>query len=141
MGQSGGGRVLPRALLDDGQGTFSSDMDISSSDESTAMGGVDASILDTNGRETMHTLLRPPIIEATGKIATGATTPPRRKQNKAQRSTTLLYQPASSQWTVHNGKTLLPMEHWGDWKNAADDREMAPQGLALRHEAADTLAD
>ena len=138
-GTKGGGGGLPRALLDDGQGMSSSDMDISSSDDSTATVCVDERILETD--DTKHTLLRPPIIETTGRIATGATTPALRKQNKAQRSTTLLCQPATSQWTVHNGKTLLPEEHWNERKNAAEDREMSPQGLALRHEAADTLTD
>ncbi len=134
-----GGRGLPRMLLDDGQGKSSSDMEISSLDDSTATGCGDARILKTG--ETEHTLLSPPIIETTGMIAAGATTPALQKQNKAQRSTTLLGQPASTQWTVYNGKTLLPEEHWNYKKNAAEDREMSPQGLALRHEAADTLPD
>jgi hypothetical protein len=123
-GNNGDGRVLPWVLLDDGQGKSPSDMDISSSDNSAATGCVDARIFETD--KTEHTLLHPPIIETTGRIATGATTPALRKQNKAQRNNILLSQPASSQWTLHHGKTLLPEDHWNDRKNAAEDREMSP---------------
>ncbi len=130
--------MLPRVLLDDGQGKSTSDMDISSSEseegqridgrlESATMGPPGHA--NTIGEE--HILLRPPVIEATGNIATGATTPPLRKQNKFHRTNTLLYQQKSSQWTVHNGQTLLPEDHWDICPNTAEAREMAPQGLTL----------
>jgi hypothetical protein len=98
-----------RGLLDDGQGKSSSDMNISS-DKSAAAQHAEG-ILEMGVTE--HTLLRLPIINATGRIATGATTPVLRKQNKAHQINTLLSQPASSQWKVHhNGNTLLTEKHW-----------------------------
>jgi hypothetical protein len=136
-GQHGDGRVLPRVLLDDGQGKSPSDMDISSSDNSTTTArGVH--IPEPGG--TTPNLLCPLVITATGRIATGATTPAR-KQNKALRTNTLLAQPLGTQWTVHTGKTLLSEGHWNTRNNAAKCREMSPQGLALRHEAAGILTD
>ena len=126
-GKNEDGRVLQRALVDDGQGKSSSDMDISS-DKSAAARHVE-------GRFKMgvmaHILLRPPIIETTRRIATGATTPALQKQNKAHWINTLLSQSASLKWTVHNDHTLLPEEHWDHRQNAAEDQEMSPQGLAL----------
>ena len=44
-----------------------------------------------------HILLRPPIIESTGKLATGAMTPMLQKQNKIHRSGRLSEQPITSQ--------------------------------------------
>ena len=81
-GKNGDGRVLPRVLLDDGQGKSPSDMDISSSEsedgqctdrrvKSAPLGPP----FHTNNNGEEHILLRPPVIEATGMIATGATTP------------------------------------------------------------------
>ena len=70
----GDGRVLPRELLDNGQGKCeltvdsNSDMDISVEVESTT-----AADRGTQKHGT-HDLLDPPIINETGKIATGATT-------------------------------------------------------------------
>jgi hypothetical protein len=136
-GNNGNGRVLPRVLLDDGQGKSNSDMDISSGDSEKGHrveGG-----FETATRE--HILLCPPVIEATGSIATGATTSALRKQNKVPRINTLLSQPTSSQWTVHHGNTILSEEHWDLRPNAAEVREMNPQGLALWHETAELLED
>ena len=53
----------------------------------------------------------------------------------------LLRQPLVPQWEWHNGATILPGDHWGQQQKTADAREMAPQGLALKHEAAGLLAD
>jgi hypothetical protein len=92
-----------------------------------------------NGEE--HILLRLPVIEATGMIATGATTPQLRKQNKLHRTNTLLHQPHTLQWQVHKGSTLLTEDNWDNRLNTAEVREMAPQGLALRHEAAGLLVE
>ena len=93
------------------------------------------------GDSDEHILLRPPIIEATGKIATGATTPLLRKQNKIDRKENLLKQPISSQWQRHRGSTFLPEDHWDQRSKTSAPHEMAPQGLALKHEAADVLRD
>ena len=86
-------------------------------------------------------LLLPPIIEATGEQATGATTDALRKQNKHQRTADLLTQQPASQWTIHQGCTLLRDDHWDEVRKTADDAQMAPQGLALHHEAAGVLAE
>ncbi len=106
------GWVLPRELLDDGQGKSTSDMEISESSDSKR----DTS--NTGGNENApehatpradnwnkHILLRPPIIKTTGKIATGATTSKLRKQNKLHRMNCLLQQPLVLQWERHNGAT------------------------------------
>ena len=106
------GRVLPRELLDNGQGKSTtnsdddreggSDMDISNTKDSTdrAVPLTDQTDTDTGGN---NSLLHSPIIEATGKIATGATTLQLRKQNRFHRQETLLKQPVSSQWQRHQG--------------------------------------
>ena len=86
-------------------------------------------------------LLHPPIINATGKIATGATTKQLRKQNKLTRNDILRGQPINGQWQQHEGDTALDPAHWELRSQTATGREMAPQGLAQRHEAADLLAD
>ena len=137
----GDGRVLPRELLDNGQGKCdltvdsNSDMDISVEVESTT-----AAEQGTQKRGA-HELLDPPIINETRKIATGATTKQLRKQNKHFRNETLREQPIHGQWTRHVGDTALDDTHWERRTNTADEREMAPQGLAQQHEAADLLAD
>ena len=51
--------------------------------------------------EVMTTSYFAPIIEATGKIATGATTPMLQKQNKIHHNKRPLEQPAASQWQRH----------------------------------------
>ena len=100
----GDGRVLPHELLDNGQGKSVSDMDISensgsgmdqsgSNSNKTAPKGSTPSTKEWDG----HVLLCPPIIKATGKIATGATTPKLCKQNKLHRTEALLQQPIVSQ--------------------------------------------
>ncbi len=96
--------MLPRELLDDGQGKSASDMDISENSGS----GMDQSGSNSNEPSPKgstpstdkwdgHILLRPLIIKATGKIATGVTTPKLRKQNKLHRTEALLQQPIVSQ--------------------------------------------
>ncbi len=147
-GKNVDGRVLPRVLLDDGQGKSTLDMDISSSESEEGQrmdGRLKSATMGPPGHANAigeeHILLRPPVIKATGNIAMGATTPQLRKQNKFHRTNTLLYQQKSSQWTVHNGQTLLPEDHWDICPNTAETREMAPQGLTLRHEASELLAE
>ena len=140
------GRILPRELLDNGQGKFvespttnedsDSDMDISTE------GSAAATEPRTQAKGIKaHELLLPPTINATGDIATGATTELLRKQNKQQRTEALLHQPIKTQWEQHRGETLLPGDHWEHRHKTAEAREMAPQGLALEHEAATILED
>jgi hypothetical protein len=138
-------RALPRELLNNGQGKCSvspvtnkdsgSDMDISTESSAEA-----ARTTQTRGMQT-NELLLPPIINAMGHIATGATTELLRKQNKQQRKKLLLQQPIKTQWEQHHGETLLPKDHWEHRHKTAEAREMAPQGLALEHEAATILED
>jgi hypothetical protein len=100
------GRVLPRELLDNGQGESTknsndeckggSNVAISTEDSTDrAVPLTDRTDTDTGGN---NSLLHPPIIEATGKIATGATTLQLRKQNRLHHQETLLQQPVSFQW-------------------------------------------
>ena len=140
------GRALPRELLDNGQGKFDSgattmmssgDSDMDISVESTPA----AAIQPAQTKATDHILLQPPIINTTGAIATGATTTTLRKQNKTQRNETLSKQAITSQWARHDGAKLLDPAHWEKRTKKAEVREMAPQGLALQHEAADLLTD
>ena len=116
-------------------------MDISTND-SRDMGAANQQrsdkITGDNGGDD-HILLRPPIIEATGKLATGATTPMLRKQNKIHRNKKLSEQPVASQWQLHTGATLIPQEHWDQRTKTSALQEMALQGLALKHEAANIL--
>ena len=84
-------------------------------------------ITGDNGGED-HILLRPPIIEATGKLATGATTPMLQKQKKIHHNERLSEQPVASQWQLHTGATLIPQEHLDQWTKTSALREMAPQG-------------
>ncbi len=86
-------------------------------------------------------LLLPPIIEATGLWATGATTDLLRKQNKHQRTVNLEQQRPAPQWTIHQGQKLLREDHWEEVRKTADMAQMAPQGLALHHEAAGVLVE
>jgi len=98
-------RALPQELLDDGQGkstrtsdddlddsidtdmgstASNSDMDISTTDRTRDPGDNKPHQAGT-GDSDNNNLLRPPLINATGEIATGATTPQLRKQNKLHR--------------------------------------------------------
>ncbi len=81
------------------------------------------------------------MIVAMGLLATGATTKALRKQNKHQQNEALLVQPMASQWTTHQGNTILPHNHWKEQLKTADDAQMAPQGLALQHKAAGVLSE
>ena len=138
----GDGRVLPRELLDNGQGKCDDmaaeapgDSDMEISVESTPAADPQAMTI----RE--HELLQPPVIKTTGKIATWATTKELRKQNKQLRNNILREQRINGQWTTHTGCTTLNANHWEGRTNTAEDTEMAPQGLAQQHEAAELLAD
>jgi hypothetical protein len=96
----------------------------------------------TGGQEeALGRFFLPPVIEATGLLATGATTESLRKQNKYQRTEALLRQPITSQWKIHHGNTILPDDHWGQQSNTSEVPQMAPQGLALLHEAAGILSE
>jgi hypothetical protein len=86
-------------------------------------------------------LLSPPITVATGNIATGAITDKLRKQNRQYRDEALAQQSVVSQWSIHRGDTILAEDHWVRCINTAENSEMALQGLALKHEAADILTD
>ena len=130
------GGALPRELLDDGQGKYesgTSDMDISTDGDGSGSLPAD--------RTSNTTLLLPPVIKATGLWATGATTDLLQKQNKHQRTVNLEQQRPVSQWTIHQGHTLLREDHWEEVRKTADAAQMAPQGLALHHEAAGVLAE
>jgi len=135
------GRALPRELLDNGQGKLDDEKNITLREDSD----MDISVESTPAAATQatmeHILLRLPIITTTGAIATGATTHILRKQNKTHRNETLNKQAITSQWTRHDGATLLDPEHWEQRTKTAEAREMAPQGLALKHEAAELLTD
>jgi hypothetical protein len=118
------GRILPRELLDNGQGKFSSDMDISNSSSNDKY--TPAPTTTTLMREqSTHKLLCPPIIESMGVITTGATTMILCKQNKAHRNEKLLQQPVTTQWIMHKGTTILPLDHWEQREKTPTKRETA----------------
>jgi len=155
------GRVLPRELLDNGQGksattsdddreddintakgstASNSDMDISSTESTRDLGEHKPDQIDIDNTKD-NNLLHPPIINATGEIATGATMPQLQKQNKLHRQETLLTQPVTFQWHRHQGSTLLDDDHTDKCEKTSAESEMAPQGRALQHEAAPILKD
>ncbi len=84
---------------------------------------------DFFGEHAEHVLLCPPIIKATGKIATGATTNKLQKQNKIHRMETLLRQPILLQWEMHNGATILPQDYWDHWDKMSPPPRWHPRGL------------
>jgi hypothetical protein len=138
---TGNGQILQCELLDDGQGKLSLDMDISDSSSDDEYPLAPPTTTTTTTEHAAYELLCPPIIKSTGVIATGATTKALRTQNKAQRNKKLLQQPATTQWTKHDGATILPPAHWEQQGKTSADKEMAPQGLALQHKAAQLLRD
>ena len=136
------GRALPQPRLDEGQGKSTMlDMEISESsgDESgpPAMMHNDGN----NNNRWPHRLLLPPVIESTGLIVTGATTEALRKQNKQQRNKALLRQPMESQWTIHQVFNSVPNNVWSHQQHKDIKSQMAPQRLALQHEAAGLLSE
>jgi hypothetical protein len=134
--------ILPRKLLDDRQGKFSSlDMDISNSGSDNEYFLALTTTTKTIGGKAGHKLLLPPIIESTRSIAMEETTKILRKQNKIHRNEALLHQAIKTQWITHHSKTLLQSDHWEDRTKTLAHSEMAPQGLALQHEAAQLLKD
>jgi hypothetical protein len=66
QGREGDGRVLPRELLDKGQGKFLSDMEISNSSSNKTPTPAPTPSAKFIGEEAEHVLLHPPIIKATG---------------------------------------------------------------------------
>jgi hypothetical protein len=137
------GRALPQELLDNGQGKLTtSDMEISASsdDEDQPLAVIHDEGTNTS-RKQPHRLLLPPVIKSTGFFATGVTTEDLRKQNKQQRIETLLWQPMESQWTIHRGFNFLPHDVWSQQQQIDITSQMAPQWLALRHEAAGPLLE
>ncbi len=137
------GRALPRELLDNGQGkSTTSDMEISASSNKEDQPPVVIHDEGTNtSRKQPHWLLLPPVIKSTGFFATGVTTEALQKQNKQQRIETLLRQPMESQWTIHRGFNILPHDVWSQQQQIDITSQMAPQRLALRHEAAGLLLE
>ncbi len=106
------GRMLPRELLDDGQGKLiTSDRENSDSTDGSSWRRTVTTMEAPSGDSSQHRLLWPPVTVATGSLATGATTEALRKQNKHQRNESLLKQPMASQWTIHRGNTILPHNH------------------------------
>jgi hypothetical protein len=87
---TGNGWILPRELLDGGQGKLSSGMDISSSSSDNKYPPAPSTTTMTMTEHAAYELLRPPIIKSTGEIATGATTKTLQKQNKAEHNKKLL---------------------------------------------------
>ena len=139
----GDGRALPRELIDEGQGKCERSTATATHGDSDMDNSVESTTAAVPQEEEGggYTLLDPPIINTTGKIATRATTKQLRKQNKLLHNATLREQPINGQWVRHEGKTFFGKEHWEQRTNTAEYREMAPQGLAQKHEAADLLAD
>jgi hypothetical protein len=107
--ETGDGWILPRELLDNGQGKTSSDMDISDSSSNDEYPLAHTTTTTTIRGQAPHKILRPPIIESTGVIATGVTTRILHKKNKAHRNEKLLQQPVT---TGNNGKKLWPTGKW-----------------------------
>jgi hypothetical protein len=87
------------------------------------------------------TLLLPPVIIATGNIATGATSNLLQKQTKCQKKEKLIYQGLTTQWHTHRGSIFIPTNNWDERTIMAKQVEMCHQGLALRHEAASLLTE
>ena len=135
-------RVLPRELLDSGQGKCN-DIAAEAPDDSDMEISVEGKPEAEPQNMTIqgHELLQPPVINTPGEIATGATTKVLRKQNKQLRNDILQEQRINGQWTTHTGCTTINTNHWEGRTNTAEIREMAPQGLAQKHEAAELLAD
>jgi hypothetical protein len=133
--------ILPCKLLDEGQGISSSDMDISNSSSNDEYPLAPTTTTKTTTEQAADELLCPPIIKSMGVIATWATMKTLRKQNKAQRNEKLLQQPVTTQWITHDGAMILLPEYWEQQAKTWANKEMAPQGLALHHEAAHQLMD
>jgi hypothetical protein len=82
--------------------------------------------------------LKPPMLDSTGGVVTGADTPKHRIENRRKRKATLATQAAISQWTIYQGEFELPplmtplKQHHG---------EMCPSCLALFHPAAELLKE
>jgi hypothetical protein len=82
--------------------------------------------------------LKPPCLDSTGGVVTGADTPKHRIENKRRQKATLANQAFKSQWTIYQGEFVLPVTptpletHRG---------EMCPSVLALLHPAADLLKE
>jgi hypothetical protein len=45
------------------------------------------------------------------------------------------------QWEKHNRATILPRDHWDQLEKTSAITKMVPRGLALKHKAAELLAD
>jgi hypothetical protein len=128
-------------LLDNGQGKSASDMDISNSSSDEDYPPAPTTTTTMTREQAAHKLLRPPIIQSAGVIATGATTTILCKQNKAHRNKKLLQQPVTTQWITHDSAMILPPKHWEQWGKTLADREMAPRGLTLQHKKSQLLTE
>jgi hypothetical protein len=132
----GDGQILPSELLDDGLGKSSSDMDITNSSSNDNSPPAPTTTTTISMEEAAHKLLRPPIIESTGVIATRATATILCKQNKAHCNEKLLQQPVTTQWITQVSAMILLLEHWEQRGQTLANMEMALQGLALQHKGA-----
>jgi len=137
-------------LLDGGEGELLpriDDMELDAHDEQKiSPTGANTSRLSPSGFPPKITALdardrsglKPPSLDSTGGVVTGADTPKHRIENKRRRKATLANQAVKSQWTIYQGEFELPVPptpletHQG---------EMCPSGLALLHPAADLLKE
>jgi hypothetical protein len=85
------GRVLPRELLDNGQGRCDNKKTTATDENSDMEISVEGTPKTVPQTQTIrgHSLLQPPIINTTGNIATGATT--KTLQTRTKNSTTTSY--------------------------------------------------
>ncbi len=58
--------------------------------------------------ETGFADLKPPMLESTGGVVTGADTPKHRIENRRKRKATLATWAATPQWTIYQGEFELP---------------------------------
>jgi hypothetical protein len=86
---------------------------------------------DARNYNDRTTLLLPPVIIATGKIATGAMSNLLQKQNTCQQREKLINQGLTTQWHTHKGSFFISTNHCNKRTIMADQAEMCPQGLRL----------
>ena len=128
QGTKGDGRMLPRKLLDERQGKFLLDMEISDSSGDKKHPPEPTTRADFVREHAEHVLLHPPIIKAMGKIATVTTTNKLQIENKLPWTETLLRQPILLQWETHNRATILPRDHWDHWDKRQPPLRWHPRG-------------
>jgi hypothetical protein len=92
----------------------------------------------TRGRSATLDGIQPPMIPATGHLATGAETNRLRLQNKRRRHTLQDAQVPTSFWTKYTGTTALPPQ---DTRPNIYRNEMCPAGIATAHPTGPVLAE